>query len=390
MTIGQRIAQKRNELGLSQAALGEELNVSRQSVSKWEADAAIPEIDKLITLSKRFGVTVGWLLGVEEDAAEAPPREPDWQTVLEHIQPPKHETPKWQKLLLAAMSVITVVALILSCLALWRAEEYRASADQIKSMISAAASEAEILSSFEYEYAPNNTLDGARFAFKGTPFLWSGEDTTARLAVMLDGKEVLTVDCDQGSNFWYASFELPAANGYTAVFYQTDSEGVEWHQQVDNGRLSSLGSDLQWRGFSYDLQDVTFENGTMTIGRFDFEGKLPNAFKDVAYPWDTFDLVLYVNGTEAGRIDLLNRSAYSKKGNFGDYAVDLTTVDQHFGGLELAEGDEIRLAVEYRFGGVLTGDYDFHGFWTWRELWSAPLEGSATAAQWTFVDGKFR
>jgi len=70
MTIGQRIAQKRKESGLSQEALGEELGVSRQSIYKWESDAAIPEIEKLIALSKRFGVTVGWLLGVEEPPAE--------------------------------------------------------------------------------------------------------------------------------------------------------------------------------------------------------------------------------------------------------------------------------------------------------------------------------
>lgn len=66
MTIGQRIAEKRKELGLSQEALGQELGVSRQSVYKWESDAALPEIDKLVALSRRFGVTVGWLLGVEE------------------------------------------------------------------------------------------------------------------------------------------------------------------------------------------------------------------------------------------------------------------------------------------------------------------------------------
>ena len=59
MTIGQRIAQKRKELALSQEALGEELGVSRQSIYKWESDAALPEIDKLIALSKRFGVSVG-------------------------------------------------------------------------------------------------------------------------------------------------------------------------------------------------------------------------------------------------------------------------------------------------------------------------------------------
>ena len=72
MTTGQRIARKRKEAGLSQEALGAELGVSRQSIYKWESDAALPEIDKLVALSRRFGVTVGWLLGVEE-APETPP-----------------------------------------------------------------------------------------------------------------------------------------------------------------------------------------------------------------------------------------------------------------------------------------------------------------------------
>ncbi len=66
MTIGQRIAQKRKEQGLSQEALGDQLGISRQAIYKWEADSALPEIDKLIALSRLFGVSVGWLLGVED------------------------------------------------------------------------------------------------------------------------------------------------------------------------------------------------------------------------------------------------------------------------------------------------------------------------------------
>lgn len=67
MTMGQRIAQKRKEQNLSQEALGEALGVSRQSISKWESDSSLPEIEKLVALSKLFGVSVGWLLGVEEE-----------------------------------------------------------------------------------------------------------------------------------------------------------------------------------------------------------------------------------------------------------------------------------------------------------------------------------
>ena len=70
MTLGARIAQKRKELGLSQEALGEKLCVSRQAIYKWESDAALPEIEKLVALAGLFDVTVGWLLGVEEAEAE--------------------------------------------------------------------------------------------------------------------------------------------------------------------------------------------------------------------------------------------------------------------------------------------------------------------------------
>lgn len=85
-TLGQRIAAQRKKIGLSQEALAEKLDVSRQAVSKWESDGAIPEIDKLIALSKFYDVTVGWLLGVEEDAstdkAKKTPGEPSSVTII--------------------------------------------------------------------------------------------------------------------------------------------------------------------------------------------------------------------------------------------------------------------------------------------------------------------
>ena len=69
MTTGQRIAAKRRELNLSQEGLGEALGVSRQSIYKWESDASLPDIDKLVALSRLFSVPVGWLLGEEERPA---------------------------------------------------------------------------------------------------------------------------------------------------------------------------------------------------------------------------------------------------------------------------------------------------------------------------------
>lgn len=70
-TLGGRIQTYRKAAGLSQEALGERLGVSRQAVSRWEADAAVPELEKLIAMSRLFGVTVGALLGVEPPAGAA-------------------------------------------------------------------------------------------------------------------------------------------------------------------------------------------------------------------------------------------------------------------------------------------------------------------------------
>ena len=72
-TLGGRIQAGRKAAGMSQEALGEHLGVSRQAVSRWEADAAVPELEKLIAMSRLFGVTVGALLGVEPAAGEAAP-----------------------------------------------------------------------------------------------------------------------------------------------------------------------------------------------------------------------------------------------------------------------------------------------------------------------------
>ncbi|WP_297214005.1 helix-turn-helix transcriptional regulator [uncultured Flavonifractor sp.] len=73
MTLGQRIQSGRAKLGLSQEGLGDRLGVSRQAVSKWEADGAVPDTDKLIALSKLFGISLNELLQVEGPAAKAPP-----------------------------------------------------------------------------------------------------------------------------------------------------------------------------------------------------------------------------------------------------------------------------------------------------------------------------
>ena len=50
MTLGERLARLRAQAGLSQDDLAERLDVSRQSVSKWENNVSVPDLDKLVKL----------------------------------------------------------------------------------------------------------------------------------------------------------------------------------------------------------------------------------------------------------------------------------------------------------------------------------------------------
>lgn len=106
-TTGQRIAAKRKELGLSQEALGEKLGVSRQSIYKWESDTSLPEIEKLISLSRLFSVSIGWLLGVEENSEN---QEKLLEDVLARYQPSK-ASPR-SKWLTGGLAVLCGAALI--------------------------------------------------------------------------------------------------------------------------------------------------------------------------------------------------------------------------------------------------------------------------------------
>lgn len=62
MTIGQKITTLRMASGLSQEDLAEKLDVSRQSVSKWEMDQAAPQLDKVLSLCQTFGISADRLL----------------------------------------------------------------------------------------------------------------------------------------------------------------------------------------------------------------------------------------------------------------------------------------------------------------------------------------
>ena len=80
MTIGERIQQYRKDLGMSQEELGQNLFVSRQTVSQWETDQTLPTVDNLLRLKELFGISVDEIL---EGQAEEKADEKDEEKPLE-------------------------------------------------------------------------------------------------------------------------------------------------------------------------------------------------------------------------------------------------------------------------------------------------------------------
>lgn len=106
MSLGKRINQYRMEHSMSQGDLAERLGVSRQSISKWETDSSVPDLDKLVKLSEIFGVTLDELVMGEREQQPAPvvPSVQSQQVVVIQQEPtPKRVTAAWVFFGLAAL-----------------------------------------------------------------------------------------------------------------------------------------------------------------------------------------------------------------------------------------------------------------------------------------------
>ncbi len=80
MILSEKISMLRKRAGWPQEELAEKLGVSRQSVSKWEGGASVPDLDKILRMSEIFGVSTDFLLKDELEetplfAEEGPRRE---------------------------------------------------------------------------------------------------------------------------------------------------------------------------------------------------------------------------------------------------------------------------------------------------------------------------
>ena len=121
MKIGEKIANLRIMAGLSQEQLAESLEVSRQSVSKWENDKAYPELNRLLYISDRFGVSLDYLIrGSEEPEKEKKGSfSPDsialaWSSFLSNLSPRQRRMARIIYLLAVALGIALLICFFYS------------------------------------------------------------------------------------------------------------------------------------------------------------------------------------------------------------------------------------------------------------------------------------
>ena len=71
MKLSEKLYSLRKKSGLSQEQLAEQLNVSRQAISKWESGVSVPESEKLIVISTYYNVSVDYLIKDDVETADS-------------------------------------------------------------------------------------------------------------------------------------------------------------------------------------------------------------------------------------------------------------------------------------------------------------------------------
>ncbi len=364
LTIGQRIAIKRRELGISQIELGERMGVSRQSVSKWEADGAIPEIDKLIALSKLFGVRVGWLLGVEHDAPEKETGEAEftdreWE-LIDQLTQNEPRLPKWLLPLTAAAAAVSLCAAILAGAALWSANNRKADLALISQAVANLTTntgelilDQTMLESHYFLAEPSEDLSECTFTFFGTPTAYS-PDMKAELIIFRGVEEVQRLECDWNGHAYSASFTVSTDTGYTPSFSLTTKSGIVRISRVFDGLLQNLHGRQSFGTVDVEIGSCDYDGSCISLRDLRFIIEAPDIFRDQSDLWSRCELVVMADGTKLGSIDILNRSQYSRQVNFSENYVNFYTQAQTIPTGDLSGYSHVELLLDCGFWKDLT------------------------------------
>ena len=405
LTTGQRIALCRKKLALSQEALGEKMGVSRQAISKWEADAALPDVDKLIALSRLFCVSVGWLLGVEEQP-EPQPEEPriseellrKIEEVVRRYQPQKKRLSTGRKVLIGIAAVLLLwggvklsrqwqnTLLEVSCLGtqlrnnnaqnssiLRQLDALEERIDSINDSVKEASAS---LADYEFSISPNMEAEYARVEITAFPRNWNG-DWTAELNVRYQGALSVTQQCYWDGTALNGAVKLNLVDGleYWLVIGYPDGtrESVKLeNEQAQNLRHSySIVCDMNPEVVDFGPMSMHSELYLLLFSSDDLYLRRPNPEEDPASCfWTRADYVLDLCRNNE-RTTLETRPLMDLEAEAKTY--------ECFGGFYHCYPE---FSIEYPQNG------DVYELWVMLELANgASLE--QCVGSWTFRDGEF-
>lgn len=297
LTIGQRIAQERKKLELSQMGLAARLDVSRQAISKWESDAAIPEIDKLIALSKLFGVSIGWLLGVEDQPSEQEPviSEAQFEKIGELVK--KYQTPPKPHLTvfhyLFAIGASVLIFLLLYGTAT-RLEKHVllynaniAGLDQrleaLETAFQTGSTPGQLLAGYSFDLYPltkTKSTHKVRVTFAAVPHIWNPEDIGYLCISGGDSSaRPIRSECNWDGSRLTAQVDLDVADGYELCFSMEHPGGSQEQQLLEDQRLRYLATEctipIRITHGSY-----TYQEGILALKDFEVNFNLPRIYEN--------------------------------------------------------------------------------------------------------------
>ena len=346
ITLGQRIAGERKKLGLSQETLGEKMGVSRQAISKWEADGAVPEIDKLIALSRLFGVSLSWLLGVDESAAMEIPQ-PEASEPKTKFAFRLHSIPRWVCRLGGAVVVTAVVLwLVLQTIrtANFSSGEYQHQIDYLDYRISTlesriAALELEhssgtssgaLLADYSFDVKQIPGTAQASVVFNAVPHGWQTENQgylyilppTEATGYLIDGKytglETMAVPCVWDGVSLTAAAVLDFSDGYSLCFTLEHSDGSRQMQLLSHAVLENLHTAFV-PTLSGSVGSATYlaEEKTLELKDLYISYHRPDHGFEEPLTWEQVSILLVTGGKEIACHDHLRNPTDSHKDSGG-------------------------------------------------------------------------
>ena len=358
MTTGEKIAALRRDHKLSQEALGEKLGLSRQAVSKWEADQAVPTMDNLMELSRLFGVPVDTLLRPDAPFPAPPAEENSTDAPAAPETPHKGVSPSRGKILAIGGAALLCVSLALNAVCLYQIAQLKGEVQALRVQAGnvntvyypgTGADTGDFAESSEHMTLDPENTEQLIVTFSAVPRVASDGETAKFL--LRGGEQSWECEAEDDAGGGYrGSLTIPMVDEYSVYLVLTDRNGGT------RNLLIASESDIENR-FSIDVHAYWSSGGpTFSFGKNTFTGTLStyvdfhDALEDNSF---TGRIILYQNGKEIAEQPLEYRS------QGGEYGANIYDTEVRLGTFEGRMSDfTVTVEITDAYGRVFTASPD--------------------------------